>query len=154
MTTEPTRKIVASNKRAFFDYEIIDRLEAGIVLRGPEIKSVRAGHVSINSSFAHVSNGEMWLANCYIQEYDKMAHETIDPRRSRKLLLHHRQIIRWKEKTAEKGFTIVPLHLYFTKNRLKLELGLAKAKKTHDKRDAIKERDIKRETDRAIRRTI
>lgn len=150
MNDQP-RKIIASNKRAFFDYEILDKVEAGIVLKGPEIKSIRAGHVSINSAFAHVDNGEMWLMNCYIQEYDKIAHEKIEPRRNRKLLLHHRQIVRWKEKTAEKGYTIVPLHLYFSKNLLKLELGLAKSKKLHDKRQSIKEREVKRETDRAVR---
>ncbi len=146
---ESTRRIVVSNKRAFFDHEILDRLEAGIVLSGPEIKSIRAGHVSIAESFAHVNKGEMWLMNCYIQEYDKIAHERIEPRRNRKLLLHRRQIEKWLEKTAEKGFTIVPLHLYFSKNILKLELGLAKSKKVHDKRHAIKEKDVKRELDRA-----
>lgn len=150
--SDSSRKIVASNKRAFFDYEILERLEAGIVLRGPEIKSIRMGHASINSSFAHVDNGEMWLMNAYVQEYDKIAHEKIDPRRNRKLLIAKRQIMKWQEKTAEKGFTIVPLHLYFSKNLLKIELGLAKSKKNHDKREAIKERDIKRETERAVRR--
>ena len=150
MSDEP-RRIVASNKRAFFDYEILDRIEAGIVLFGPEVKSIRAGHVSINEAFAYVDKNEMWLMNCYIQEYDKIAHESIPPRRNRKLLLHQRQIDRWMERTAEKGFTIVPLHLYFSKNRLKLEIGLGKSKKNYDKRHAIKEREIKRETDRATR---
>ncbi len=147
--SETGRKIIVSNKRAFFDHEIIDRVEAGIVLKGPEIKSIRAGHVSIAESFAYITHHEIWLMNCTIQEYDKIAHERLDTRRNRKLLMHKKEIIRWESKTAEKGFTIVPLHLYFYQNKLKVELGLARAKKIHDKREAIKEKDIKRELDRA-----
>ena len=147
----PERKQVASNRRAFFDYEILEKLEAGIQLKGPEIKSIREGHVSINESFAQVLEEELWLLNCYIQEYSKMAHEKIDPRRNRKLLLHKRQILRWMGKVKEKGLTIVPLQLYFSGNRLKMELGLAKSKKMHDKRAAIKERETKREAERGMR---
>ncbi|NDC82204.1 SsrA-binding protein SmpB [bacterium] len=143
------RRQIASNRRAFFDYEILEKIEAGIVLLGPEIKSIRSGHVSINEAYAYIDSGEVWLLNCNIREYDKIAHEHIEPTRTRKLLMHSRQISKWKGKTAEKGYTIVPLQLYFSKNIVKIELGLAKSKKLYDKRQSIKDREAKREADRA-----
>lgn len=150
MSDQPRRQI-AGNRRAYFDYEILEKIEAGIVLRGPEIKSLRAGHVSINEAYAYVDNDEMWLLNCTIREYDKIAHERLAPTRTRKLLLHKKQIRKWWGKTAEKGYTIVPLQLYFSKNLVKIELGLARSKKLFDKRQAIKDRESKREADRAAK---
>ncbi len=142
----------AQNRRATFDYEITETIEAGVVLIGQEVKSIRQGHVRIAESYAQVIGNEMWLLNAYIQEYSHSSHIKIDPRRNRKLLLSRTQINRWMGRVREKGYTIVPMALYFSKNRVKIKLGLAKSKKLFDKRATIKDREVKRELDRARKR--
>lgn len=149
-------KIITQNRKAFHDYEIVDRIEAGIVLSGDEVKSIRAGHINLTGSFAHMVNGELWLKNCHItpykQAYDLIHKDEEYPVRNRKLLLSRRELRRISNDIARQGITVVPLKVYFTsKNFIKVELGIAKGKKGADKRQALKERDIKRQTDREMR---
>ncbi len=149
-------KIITQNRKAFHDYEIIDRIEAGIVLSGDEVKSIRAGHINLTGSFAHMVNNELWLKNCHItpykQAYDLIHKDEEYPVRNRKLLLSRRQLNRISSDIARQGITVVPLKVYLNeKSRIKVELGIAKGKKGADKRQALKERDIKRQTDREMR---
>lgn len=149
-------KIITQNRKAFHDYEIIDRIEAGIVLSGDEVKSIRAGHINLTGSFAHMSHDELWLKNCHItpykQTYDLIHKDEEYPVRNRKLLLSRRQLNRISSDIARQGITVVPLKVYLNeKSRIKVELGIAKGKKSADKRHALKERDIKRQTDREMR---
>jgi SsrA-binding protein len=145
------RLLVANNKKARFDYEIIDTLEVGIALEGCEVKSVRAGKVSLKESYAKPVGSELWLVNCHIAEYTMATFDKVDPLRERKLLLHRRELGRWMGKCQIKGFTIVPLRMYITTaQRVKVEIGLAKSKKTHDKRATVKERDANREISRGM----
>jgi SsrA-binding protein len=146
-------KIVAQNKKATFDYEILDRIEAGIVLTGDEVKSLRAGKVSLIGSFATVHDGQLFLINCNITPYAQaFAAKKEDATRSRKLLLNRREINRIIGDISRKGITIVPLKMYFKdRNYVKVELGIAKHKKAASKKESIKERDIKRETSRELR---
>jgi len=146
-------KIITQNKKAYFDYEILDKIEAGIVLTGDEVKSLRAGHVSMVGSFATMHQSEMMLINLNISPYSHayMKSDEIS-RRTRKLLLHRRQINKILGEISLKGITIVPLKIYFNdKSKVKVELGLAKHKKAHVKKEDIKERDIKRQTRRELR---
>lgn len=146
-------KVVAQNKKAFFDYEILDRMEAGIVLRGDEVKSLRAGNASLIGSFATVHDGQLFLLNCNITPYSQAFQpKKDDATRSRKLLLNRREINRLIGDISRKGITIIPLKIYFNdRNLVKVELGLAKHKKAANKKESIKERDIKRETSRELR---
>lgn len=145
------RLLVANNKKARFDYEIVDTLEVGIALEGCEVKSVRAGKVSLKESYAKPMGSELWLVNCHIAEYTMATFDKVDPLRQRKLLLHRRELSRWMGKCQIKGFTIVPLRMYINNGqRVKLEIGLAKSKKTHDKRATVKERDADREISRGM----
>lgn len=146
-------KVIAQNKKALFDYEILDRLEAGLVLTGDEVKAVRAGHVSLTGSYATIHQGELFLLNCNISPYEK-AYQKKDEHatRTRKLLVHRRELDRLMGDISRKGVTLIPLKLYITnRNLIKVELGLGKHKKAADKRETIKERDIKRETARALK---
>lgn len=150
-------KILAQNKKAFHDYQIIDRIEAGIVLSGDEVKSIRAGHVSLTGSFAHMQQGELWLKNCHItpykQAYDAPRRQEEYALRNRKLLLSKRELNRLVGDIARQGITVVPLKIYLnSKNLIKVEVGIAKGKKLADKRQALKEKDIKRQTEREIKR--
>ena len=146
------KKIIAKNRRALFEYSIEEHFEAGIVLKGSELKSIRAGNVSIADSHAAETAGEVYLYNCHIAEYDKASHFNHDTKRPRKLLLRTKEIKKIIGKIKLKGYTLVALGLYFNqKNRVKIDLGLAKGKKQHDKRQAIKDRDWNREQDRIIR---
>jgi SsrA-binding protein len=146
-------KIVATNRRARHDYAIDETYEAGIVLTGAEVKSLRAGRASLTESFARVRDGEVWLENLHIPPYQHADTKgSYDPRRARKLLLHREQIERLIGKTQEKGLTLVPLRLYFTRGLAKLELGLARGKRTFEKRQAIAEREHRREMERAASR--
>jgi SsrA-binding protein len=140
---------VATNRQAAFRYNLLERVEAGIVLQGSEVKSLRSGSVQLKDAYAEVSDGEVWLRNMHIAPYAP-ARENHDPDRPRKLLLHRREIERLIGKTAEKGLTIVPTRIYFKGSRAKVELALATGKQMHDKRRSIKERDVKREIDRAM----
>jgi len=146
-------KVIAQNKKAFHDYHVLEKIEAGIVLTGDEVKSLRAGQVSLIGSFASIRDGEMMLVNCRIAPYEKAYQKDEEAAsRSRKLLLHKRQINRFVGEIAQKGITVVPLLIYFTnKNYVKIELGIAKHKNAPSKKKELKERDIRRETDRAMK---
>jgi SsrA-binding protein len=145
-------KTVATNRKARHDYFIEDTFEAGLVLSGTEIKSIRAGRVSLRESFAMVKEGELWLMNAHIAPYNHGTYANHEPRRTRKLLMHRREINRIAGKLQEKGFTLVPLRLYLKNNRAKVELGLARGKKQYDKRATLREKDTRREIDRAVAR--
>lgn len=149
---EVGRKLVAQNRRARHDYEILDTLEAGLVLLGPEVKSLRAGKASLSDAYAVVRGGELWLVNAHVSPYDKAGRDNPDPRRERKLLAHRAEIARLAGQVAERGLTLVPLSIYFKDGRAKVELALARGKRTIDKRESIREREQAREIDRALRR--
>ncbi len=144
-------KVVATNRKAFHEYEVVETLEVGIVLTGTEIKSVRAGKVSLVDGFAVIRNGEVWLLNVHIAPYDFGARENHEPRRERKLLLHRSEIHRFMGKVAERGWTLTPLRLYLRDNRAKVELGLVRGKKLYDKREAIARRDADRDLERTLK---
>ncbi len=146
------RKIIANNKKARHDYFIEETYEAGIALQGTEVKSMRVGKVNLKDSYAHIQNGELILSNMHIGPYDNASHFNHDPLRDRKLLMHKREIMRLWGKTRERGFTLVPLKLYFNeKNLVKVELALAKGKRLYDKRDEIAKRDAERQMQKALR---
>jgi SsrA-binding protein len=149
---ESGSKIVARNRRARHEYELMERVEAGIVLTGTEVKSLRNGRASLEDAYAEVERGEVWLKGCDIPEYVQGNRENHLPKRTRKLLLHRREIAKLAAKTGEKGITLVPLSIYFKKGIAKLEISLARGRKTFDKREAIKKQDAKRDIDRAMRR--
>ena len=144
-------KVVASNRKAFHDYEILETYEAGIVLRGTEVKSLRESQVNFKDCYAAVDNREAWLVGCYIAPYHHGSDANHDPERKRKLLLHRREIERLVGKVAERGLTLIPLRLYFKSGRAKCELGLARGKKLHDKRATLREREVRREMDKTAR---
>jgi SsrA-binding protein len=144
-------RVVTTNRRAFHDYFIDEKLEAGVVLTGTEIKSIRAGKVTLTDGFARVREGEAWLENVYVAPYEHGSFENPDPRRRRKLLLRRGQIADLGAKTQQKGLTLVPLKVYLKRGLAKVELGLARGKHTYDKRHALAEREAKREIERAIR---
>ncbi|HHZ20399.1 MAG TPA: SsrA-binding protein SmpB [Firmicutes bacterium] len=149
---ERERKNIATNRQARHEYFILETLEAGIVLTGTEVKSLRQGKGSLKESYAQVQNGEVYLYNCHISTYDFGNRFNHDPLRPRKLLLHKEEIRRLIGKTKEKGLTLVPLALYFdANNRVKVELALAKGKKLYDKREDMAKRDAQRAIERALR---
>ena len=143
---------VAVNRRARFDYHIDEAVEAGIVLTGSEVKALRAGKANLKDSYGRIEGDEVWLWNAHISPYSPASQFGHEPTRTRKLLLHRQQIERLAGKVKERGFTLIPLRLYFKNGRAKIELGLARGKKQYDKRSTIREREVKREMDRAIRR--
>lgn len=147
------KKIIAQNRKALFNYFIEERLEAGIMLKGSEVQALRQGKASIEDSHAADAGNEIFLYNCHIAEYDKANQFNHDTRRSRKLLLHGKEIRKIIGKIRLKGYTLVALSLYFNnKNKVKVELGIAKGKKLHDKRQSIKEKDWNREQTRLLRK--
>jgi SsrA-binding protein len=146
------RKIVARNRRARHDYHIEDVVEAGIVLTGTEVKSLREGRASLTDGFGQVSDHEMWLHGVHIPQYLHGTWTNHEPRRTRKLLLHRKEIDRLAAATAERGLTLVPLSLYFKDGKAKVELAVARGKRTYDKRHELARRDAAREVDRALRR--
>lgn len=147
------RLVVATNRRARFEYEILDTWEAGIVLTGPEVKSLRAARANLGDAFAQIHRGELWLEKLHISPYEPATRDNpADPQRRRKLLLHRHEIARLDGRVAEKGLTIVPLTLYFRGGRAKVELALARGKHRHDKRETIRRRESDRETQRVMRR--
>jgi len=148
---EQGRKLIAQNKKARHDYHIEDVFEAGLVLTGSEVKSLREGRASLVDGFAQVSGGEAFLHGVHIPEYTQATWTNHEPRRVRKLLLHRTEIDKLVHKTRESGLTIVPLSLYFKDGNAKVEIAVARGKKSYDKRHALAERDAKRETDRAMR---
>ncbi|WP_375622220.1 MULTISPECIES: SsrA-binding protein SmpB [unclassified Bartonella] len=149
----PVRKIIADNRKARFNFEILDNLEAGLVLQGAEVKSLRSNHANIAESYASFENGELWLVNSYIPEYTQANRFNHEPRRLRKLLLSKREMARFFNATSREGMTLVPLKLYFNeRGRVKLEIALARGKKLHDKRETEKKRDWGREKARLLKR--
>lgn len=144
-------KIVSNNKKAFHNYFISDLVEAGIMLEGSEVKSVRAGGVSLEDSFVTINNDEMFLRNAYIKPYEKTNSFVPDSRKTRKLLLHKEEIAKFARKVREKGFSIIATKLYFKNGKVKVEIGLAKGKKLYDKREVLKEKSIKKDIDRATK---
>jgi SsrA-binding protein len=145
-------KIVARNRRARHEYELIEKVEAGLVLTGTEVKSLRNGKASLEEAYAEVERGEVWLQGCDIPEYLQANRMNHLPKRPRKLLLHRREIAKLETRTSEKGMTLVPLSIYFKKGIAKVELSVARGRKSFDKREAIKKRDAKRDIDRGMRR--
>ncbi|HQR79337.1 MAG TPA: SsrA-binding protein SmpB [Actinomycetota bacterium] len=150
MVKETGHKVIAVNRRARHDYAIQDTWEAGIVLQGTEVKSLRAGRASLVDGYAEVRDGEVWLMGVHIPEYDQGTWTNHEPRRPRKLLLHAHEISRLIGKTKQSGLTLVPLKLYFKDGKAKVEIGLGRGKKTHDKRQDIAERQAKRDAERAV----
>jgi SsrA-binding protein len=150
---EPERVIV-SNRRARHEYHIEESVEAGLVLTGTEVKSLRSGRASLSDAYARVDGGEVWLHHLHIPPYDAGNIFNHDPLRRRKLLLHQQQIRRLEGKASQKGYTLIPLRLYFSRGRAKVEIALARGKKLYDKREAIGEREAGREARRAIKRTV
>lgn len=137
-------RIVCQNKRAHYDYFIEDTYECGLVLTGTEIKSIRLGKVSINESFCYIKRGEMFIDNMHISKYEQGNIFNHDPDRKRKLLLHQKEILKISSKISREGYTLIPLDVHFSNGFAKINLGIAKGKKLYDKRESIKERDIKR----------
>ena len=138
------------NRKARFDYEIFDTLEAGIVLTGNEIKSIRKGSANLKDTYIQIKNGEAFIINMHITNYDKAVFKE-EETKTRKLLLNKDEILKLNDKVSIKGFTIVPLKLYFKNGKAKLEIGVAKGKHTYDKKESLKQKDIKRETDKALK---
>jgi len=148
-TPTPGEKTIVSNRKARHEYHLLDRFEAGMVLVGTEVKSLRQGKASLQDAFASIEGGELWLRNMHISPYEQGTHWNHDPKRPRKLLLHSVEINRLIGKVQEKGFTLIPLRIYFRKGFAKVELALAKGKKMYDKREDIRERDLEREAEAA-----
>ncbi|PYN28959.1 MAG: SsrA-binding protein [Candidatus Rokuibacteriota bacterium] len=144
-------RTIATNRRARHEYHILETVEAGLVLRGTEVKSLRAGGVNFKDSYATIRSGEGWLLGCHITPYSHGTDANHEPERDRKLLLHRRELGRLGGKIAERGLTLIPLRLYFKHGRAKVELGLGRGKKLHDKRATVRERDQRREMDQAAR---
>lgn len=143
-------KTVSANKKAYHDFEILEKMEVGIVLTGTEIKAIREGKMNIKESFARIVNQEIWLMGCHINPYSHGNRFNADPLRDRKLLMHRREINKLAGKVKEKGLTLMALSAYFKGGLLKIQLGLCKAKKLYDKRADLKDKDSKREAQRAI----
>ena len=149
--TEGDVKPVATNRKALHDYFIEDTYEAGIALTGTEIKSVRASRVNLRDGFVQIKQGDAWLLNVHISPYDFGNRENHEPRRERRLLLHHQEIRKLQSKVSERGWTIVPLSMYMKNGRAKVEIALVRGKRLYDKRDAVAERDMDRELQRAVK---
>jgi SsrA-binding protein len=151
MNQEDGRKVVATNRKARHEYEILERFEAGLVLRGPEVKSLREGKVGFQDAFARVDRGEAWLYDLHISPYEQANRYNVDPLRPRKLLLHKDEIRRLIGKVEEKGLTLIPIELYFRKGYAKVTLALARGRKLYDKREKLKREAQDREARRAVR---
>ena len=149
--TEKEQRVAVSNRKARHDYFILDTVEAGLVLKGTEVKSLRAGNANLLDSHAVIKNGEVWLFGMHISPYDQGSYLNHDPRRTRKLLLGKREIRRLLTRVQEKGLTIIPLSIYFKGPFAKVELAIAQGKKSYDKREAIKQRDAKRDIAQRLR---
>jgi len=143
-------RVVISNRKARYDYFVLASYECGIVLKGPEVKSIRNGRANLQDGYARIDDGEVWLFGMHVSPYE-FSRGDLDPVRPRKLLLHHKQIVELARATEERGVTLVPLSVYFKDGRAKVELAIARGKARYDKRQAIAERDAKRETQRAMK---
>jgi len=147
----PGIKVVATNRKAYHDYAVEDTVEAGLVLVGSEIKSIRAGRVNLRDSYATIENGEAWLLNAHVAAYDPASRYGHEPRRARKLLLHKGQIARLASRVQQRGYTLIPLRIYLRDNLAKVELALARGRRQYDKRAAIAKREDERRVQRALR---
>jgi SsrA-binding protein len=147
----PAQKVISDNRRARHEFEIVEVFQAGIVLSGTEVKSMRGGRANLSDAFARVEGGELWLYNCHISPYDHGNRFNHEPMRKRKLLMHQGEIAKLKSKLQEKGLTLIPLKIYFKKNWVKVDLGLGRGKRLYDKREAIAKRDTKRQLDRIVK---
>ena len=152
MAAEQGKKIIASNRRARHDYTIEDTVEAGLVLTGTEVKSLRAGRATLTEGYGQITNNEAWLHGVHIPEYTQGTWTNHEPRRTRKLLLHRREIDKLASSIQERGLTLVPLSLYFSDGKVKIELALARGKRAYDKRQALAKKDAAREIERELRR--
>ena len=141
-------KVVVTNRKARYEYEITDSIEAGLVLVGSEVKSLRSGRANLSDAYARVIKGEIWIIGMHISPYKEATIQNHDPLRERKLLLHRNEIKKLSRKVEEKGFTLIPLRMYFKNNRVKVELGVARGKRQYDKKVAIAQKDARREMDR------
>ncbi|MBI5172598.1 MAG: SsrA-binding protein SmpB [Candidatus Obscuribacter sp.] len=148
---KPVYKTVADNRRARHDFEIIETHETGISLLGTEVKAIRAGKATLQDSHVRIEDGELWLCNCHISPYDFGNRFNHEPLRKRRLLMHSQQILKLKSLIQEKGLTLIPLRLYFKGNLVKVDLAVAKGRKLHDKRDAISQKETKRQLDRVVK---
>jgi SsrA-binding protein len=148
---KPFFKTVADNRRARHEFEIVEVYEAGIALVGTEVKSIRQGRANLSDSFARIDNGEIWLYNCNISPYDHGNRFNHEPTRKRKLLMHSKEILKLKQRTQEKGLTLVPLKMFFKGNFCKIDIALARGKQLYDKRETIAKRDSKRQLERLIK---
>ena len=148
---EAAQKNIAENRKAFHDYHILETFEAGLVLQGTEVKSIREGRVNLRDSFARVEAGEVWVYNIHISPYTHRGYADHEPTRRRKLLLNRHEIRKLIGKTVERGMTLVPLRLYFKSGKVKLAVSLARGKQAHDKRDAIRKKEVDRETRAAMK---
>jgi len=148
--SEDARKVVARNRKARHEYEILETFEAGMALKGPEVKSLRVGKASFQDAYAMVERGEVWLYSLHISPYEQANRFNEDPLRVRKLLLNRHEIRRLVGKVEEKGLTLIPLEIYFLRGRAKVQLALARGKKLHDKREALKQRQLDREARRSV----
>jgi len=144
-------RTITVNRKAYHDYHILERLETGIVLKGSEIKSIRAGRINLHDAYAKQENGELWLYNTHIASYDAASYNTHEPARPRKLLLHRKEIDNLAGMVTQRGLTLVPLKLYIKNGIAKVELGIAKGKKLYDKREVLARREAEREMDRALK---
>jgi len=149
---KPAERVVAENRKARHEYEVIDTLECGIALVGSEVKSLRAGRMSLDEAYGRVDGREVWLLGCDIPEYEKANRLNHVPKRPRKLLLHRREIVRFAGQALEKGLTLVPLKMYFKDGRVKVLMGIGRGRKLHDKREKLKAATAKRDIDAALRR--
>ncbi len=143
-------KVIATNKKAHFNYEILERFTAGIALEGSEVKSIRLGNIRINDAFVSIKNGEIWLKNSFVKQYEKASSFVPKADRDRKLLLNKNEILKLKQKSAEKGLTIVPLAAGFNGGLVKIEIGLCRGKKLFDKKQTLKEKDIQKSAQRQL----
>lgn len=150
---EPVFKTVADNRRARFEYEIIDSMECGIELAGTEVKSMRQGKCNLQDAFARIEDGQVWLYNCHISPYDHGNRFNHEPMRKRRLLMHTREIEKLRGKVQEKGLTLVPLKIYFKRNWVKVNLALVRGKQLYDKRQTIAKRDSQRQLERVVRKS-
>ena len=149
---EPRETVVARNRRARHQYEIMDTIETGIVLVGSEVKSLRAGHASIEEAYARIDDGEVWLIDCDIPELPQASRFNHKPKRPRKLLLHRREVAKFAGEAKQRGCTLIPLKLYFRRGFARIELAIARGRKLHDKREALKRADAQKEMKRAVGR--
>ena len=144
-------KVIDTNKKAYFDYEILETVEAGVVLEGCEVKSIKLGNARLRDSFCQLQEGELWLKNFYVAPNKKSNAFAPEPRRNRKLLLHRSEIDKLEGKVRQKGLTLVPTKLYFLRNKVKVEIGVGRGKKLYDKRETARNKAMQRETERAVK---